>query len=378
MLAWRRDDVATLNDAARDELTARGHLTGAALDIDGRTYRAGDRVIALAPTAARTMLTSERGTVVDVDVEHRQLVVLPDGAESPVVLAGEELNRDRLDHGYATTVHRAQGMTVQTAHVLEDGGGRELAYVKASRATETTHVYVVADNRDHAAEELKDVWSQEQRKLWISDTSRPDPAPTRIIHTPSVIAETAQRLQREAERWAIRAVIPPDLRGQCERASTNLSWLQQVRQDIEHGKGRAATPEIVDARRALDHANAGLNGARQKSEWRDLSWRERRATTRSLPELTRLADTARDRLEDLIAPLRDRLATDIEGAAAELERLNGSQQRVDAWHLEHPDARQRLQHLERQDRPELAVGIQPPGPAVGPPQVQGPELGIGF
>ncbi len=39
------------------------------------------------------------------------------------------LDADHLDHGYALTVHRAQGATYDRAHVLAAGGGRELAYV---------------------------------------------------------------------------------------------------------------------------------------------------------------------------------------------------------------------------------------------------------
>ena len=43
-----------------------------------------------------------------------------------VRLSGEELGPNRLDHAYATTVHRSQGTTVEGTHRLEDGGGREL------------------------------------------------------------------------------------------------------------------------------------------------------------------------------------------------------------------------------------------------------------
>lgn len=56
------------------------------------------------------------------------------------VLRGDEIGADRLAHGFAVTVHRSQGATVERAHALEDGGGRELAYVKMSRATDGTTV----------------------------------------------------------------------------------------------------------------------------------------------------------------------------------------------------------------------------------------------
>ena len=62
--------------------------------------------------------------------------------------AGQDLDAGQLAHAYALTVHRAQGSTVARAHALEDGGGRELAYVKMSRAKERSTVYVVADDVD--------------------------------------------------------------------------------------------------------------------------------------------------------------------------------------------------------------------------------------
>ena len=75
------------------------------------------------------------------------------------VLDRAETALDRLDHGYAVTVHRAQGATVDVAHRFEDGGGRELAYVSMSRARQRSTVHVVADNLDQAVEDLRRDWS---------------------------------------------------------------------------------------------------------------------------------------------------------------------------------------------------------------------------
>ena len=78
-------------------------------------------------------MTSERGTVTAVDPDRWRLVArMDDGRDQ--LFAAEDLTADRLDYGYATTVHRAQGSTVDSAHRFDDGGGRELAYVAMSRA----------------------------------------------------------------------------------------------------------------------------------------------------------------------------------------------------------------------------------------------------
>jgi ATP-dependent exoDNAse (exonuclease V) alpha subunit len=86
-----------------------------------------------------------------------------------VRLADERIDRKHLAHGYAVTVHRAQGATVDTAHRFEDGGGRELSYVAMSRARDGSHSWVVADDRIQAREDLARDWSKENRVEWAID-----------------------------------------------------------------------------------------------------------------------------------------------------------------------------------------------------------------
>jgi len=125
------------------------------------------------------------------------------------LLAGEELGSDRLDHAYAVTVHRMQGATVDRAHVFADGGGRELAYVAMSRARGTSHVYVVADDLDQAAEDLTVEWSADRRQRWVLDLD--EPATDDRVRRPSLARKTEStlRLARlRAERDAVQAVAP--------------------------------------------------------------------------------------------------------------------------------------------------------------------------
>jgi hypothetical protein len=61
---------------------------------------------------------------------------------------------EHLDLGYATSVHRAQGLTVDTAHaVATEAATRELLYVAMTRGRQTNTVYVATDQADpaHAA-----------------------------------------------------------------------------------------------------------------------------------------------------------------------------------------------------------------------------------
>jgi hypothetical protein len=68
---------------------------------------------------------------------------------------------------------------VETAHLLADGGGRELAYVAMSRAREATHIYTTADDTAVAVEDLTTDWMQERRPRWAIDTGLPATADAR-------------------------------------------------------------------------------------------------------------------------------------------------------------------------------------------------------
>ncbi len=177
MLAWRRSSVDALNQLGREAYEERGWLAGPEITAPGgRRYRAGDRVVALAPVAGQ-VVTSEVGTVESVDAANGSLTVLLDEGRR-TVFAGPFTSSQRLAHAYAVTVHRSQGATVDTAHYLEEGGGRELAYVGLSRARRRSTAYAVADDLDQAVEDFTQAWSIERRQEWVIGTAYTRPGAT--------------------------------------------------------------------------------------------------------------------------------------------------------------------------------------------------------
>ena len=232
LLAWRRRDVAALNERARHRCIDAGIVAGPEVEgPGGRRYAAGDRVVFLAPGDGR-WVTSERARVVGVGDE-RLTVAFDDGRQE--VLSGEDLGADRLDYAYALTVHRTQAATVDRAHVVADGGGRELAYVAMSRARGTSHVYVVADDVEQAAEDLGSEWRREARQRWVLDTDevagddrRPRPDLARRTDT------TVRIARLRAERDAVAAVAP-DAEHRLRVLDTQLQ-LEQVGQHRERGR----------------------------------------------------------------------------------------------------------------------------------------------
>jgi conjugative relaxase-like TrwC/TraI family protein len=229
MLAWRRTSVDALNALGRAHWERAGRLTGPELRAPGgRSYRTGDRVVTLAPSDDRSVVTSSRATVVDVDPDRRALTIqLTDGRRHR--LAADELAHDRLAHGYAVTVHRAQGATHDTAHVLEDGGGRELAYVKMSRARGRTTVYAVADDPDQAASDLRREWGSERRQRWAIDTGTPVTDLLEVEDSCAIApAESmALRLARlDHEREVLRSSIPIDVSAGVPPDIQRIQWLE--------------------------------------------------------------------------------------------------------------------------------------------------------
>ena len=83
MLAYRRDNVEALNQTARRLWEQAGLLSGPELVAPGgRRYRAGDRIITLAPGPHGAWVTSQAAHVTAVDPHTQQLTaVTPDGQQ---------------------------------------------------------------------------------------------------------------------------------------------------------------------------------------------------------------------------------------------------------------------------------------------------------
>lgn len=212
MYAWRRANVAALNSRARQAMATAGKLTGPELKIDGQAFQTGDRIVTLAPGAGGQTVTSERGTVTHVDPAARSLAARMDDGRTQA-FGPDDLGADHLALGYATTVHRSQGSTVDVAHLFADGGGRELGYVGMSRARHASHVHLVADNPGQAVEDLLRDWSAERRQIWAIDTGTPTPGqpashPLEVEaaqQTPAQLKAALGRARLAAERQALVA-----------------------------------------------------------------------------------------------------------------------------------------------------------------------------
>jgi conjugative relaxase-like TrwC/TraI family protein len=159
MVAARLADVDDLNRRARAAVRAQGRLGPDQIVLAGRAYARGDEVLALRNDYRLGLLNGTRAVVDRIDAQRRHIVAVTDRARLAIPFAYAAAGH--LTHGYATTIHKAQGATVDRCFVLlDETTSREHAYTAASRGRHGNDVFaVVADRRSeerHAAEVQRD------------------------------------------------------------------------------------------------------------------------------------------------------------------------------------------------------------------------------
>jgi hypothetical protein len=249
LLAWRRQDVADLNRLARHHWRAAGRLWGDDAEMPGgRSYAPGDRIVALQPNREAGIVTSEVFIVEQAEPGYLQARSMHD--RRAVELVDGEADAAHIDHAYALTVHRSQGATYERAHVLTNGGGRELAYVACSRAKDHTQLHATADNVDQAADDLRREWASEKAQHWLTPPAVPAPlpptsAPTNAEHLAGLAAQLA-----DLRAGTGRYVSTPE--GEAART------LAKAREQLLDAQERVANAGRRSERRA---AAAGLSTA---------------------------------------------------------------------------------------------------------------------
>ncbi|MBP0617804.1 Ti-type conjugative transfer relaxase TraA [Jiella mangrovi] len=146
MLAHTNKDVFALNQMAREAIKQDGGLTEDHSFITKRGPRGfavGDRVVFLENDSTLGIKNGTVGTV--TEAEKGQLVVDVEHLPQPVSFRQEEYNS--IDHGYALTVHKTQGATLDRIHVLAIGMmDAQLTYVAMTRHREAVTMHVADDS----------------------------------------------------------------------------------------------------------------------------------------------------------------------------------------------------------------------------------------
>jgi hypothetical protein len=144
MLAVTRSDVEALNDTARMLLRESRTLGRDLASFADRSVAMGEVVVCLRNDPGLGVLNGTRGVVEAAD-RRGLLLSTPDGERwLPAAYAAAH-----LDYGYALTVHKAQGATVERAFVLaSESLTQEAGYVALSRARKGTELFIATSPLD--------------------------------------------------------------------------------------------------------------------------------------------------------------------------------------------------------------------------------------
>ena len=170
ILTHTNAEVRDLNDLARQRLRDAGEL-GADIAVQAergeRAFASGDRIMFLKNERGLGVKNGTLG-VVERAAPERLAVRLDDGRR----VAFDLKDYAHVDHGYAATFHKAQGVTVDRTHVLATPGmDRHSAYVGLSRHRDAVDLhYGREDFADGRA--LARTLSRERSKDMASDYAR--------------------------------------------------------------------------------------------------------------------------------------------------------------------------------------------------------------
>ncbi|MDP8929058.1 MAG: AAA family ATPase, partial [Actinomycetota bacterium] len=245
MIVASNEQTALMSEQARHALIATGAVAdGPTVKLRDNVASAGDHIVTRRND--RRLRTFSRGWVVNGDV-WTVIDVYRDGAASvrrhsdgaTITLSVDYLaNHTQL--AYATTAHRAQGMTVDVCHAaVSADASHEQLYVAATRGREGNHLWVIVDSdRD----QIRD----------------PDDLPT----AERILSRVLQR--RDPDRLSAHQVIEDS-----QTETLSLSRLGAIFEDAT----RTATSQWLT--RVL--ASHGLVGATGDPEWPSVVTRLRQA-----------------------------------------------------------------------------------------------------
>ena len=253
VLAYTRDDVNALNTEIRTLRQQTGQLGKAeevSTELGKKSFAVNDRIRFLRNERDLGVKNGSLGTI--EGIESGVLTVKLDGAAAARVTVDTKFYR-HLDYGYAATVHKAQGTTVDRTYVLATPYfDRHTAYVALSRHREAATVFYAGDDfggravgatadtvkarfveslaRARPKELAHDYLEREPTAegVSIADFVAHQVARSREVEHapgrtrgPSPLADLESRQQQAAERWAARRQHGPTAGQGADRSPTH-------------------------------------------------------------------------------------------------------------------------------------------------------------
>jgi len=272
ILTHTNDEVRALNEAARERMREAGSLgddVRVTVERGARNFAIGDRVMFLQNERGIGVKNGTLGTVEHVSPQ--SMTVQTDDDRS---VRFDLKDYNRIDHGYAATIHKAQGMTVDRTHVLATPGmDAHSSYVALSRHRDGVELHYGRD--DFAGEgRLVRTLSRDRAKDMASDYEQRDPARGYAERRGITFRERVAEIVRKVVQEKLRDIFdglrsPSDVPGPdggpgperetqereqsgtgAERRGTETP--EKVAEEAEKGMRRVRTRALVRHARAVD------------------------------------------------------------------------------------------------------------------------------
>ncbi len=257
ILTHTNAEVRELNEAAREQMREAGDLgeeLRVTVERGERNFAAGDRVMFLQNERGLGVKNGTLGTV--EEVSPRSMTVRTDDGRG---ISFDLKDYDRIDHGYAATIHKAQGMTVDRTHVLATPGmDAHGSYVALSRHRDSMDLHYGRD--DFASQErLVNTLSRDRAKDMATDYEQIDPAQD--------YAERRGITFRARVAQIMRRIMPERLRDAVDDMLDRLHQHDNAAPGTEAGTGRERerTGKPVAEQQIGEDSEAALRRARGRA-----------------------------------------------------------------------------------------------------------------
>ena len=251
ILTHTNDEVRELNEAARERMRAAGDIgddVRLTVERGARSFASGDRVMFLQNERGLGVKNGTLGTI--EQVSERSMSVRTDDGRN---VSFDLKDYDRIDHGYAATIHKAQGMTMDRTHVLATPGlDAHGSYVALSRHRDGMDLHYGRD--DFAGQDrLVRILSRDRAKDMATDYERLDPAREYAKRRGLAFSERVAEIVRKVVPEKVRGMfdglrLPADGGQGPEREAPE----RKVEEDSETAMRRARTRALVRHARAVD------------------------------------------------------------------------------------------------------------------------------
>lgn len=182
---WK--DINKLTDRLREELKADGQIEKNGVEVstlrrtgkyEKKEFCEGDRIRFETPDRKLGVNNNDLGTVARIGIDERThqpiLGVILDKDKSKTIRKVDTAKYDRINHGWAGTVHSSQGQGKNSVYWLVSGGSplnRNLGYVASSRMIKNFKCYTTTRDKNNLGKQLDiEAHKQNNDDLNLDDT----------------------------------------------------------------------------------------------------------------------------------------------------------------------------------------------------------------